>query len=185
MVKNVVNKNEYQETQFLYQRDDKFYYQLNIIVDTVESYYICLSEVYDHVPDYDEHKQLFSDYLSKCKKHKIEELNQYDKSANVNCFYINGIEAWLDKATRVGLSNSISMEKSVGFEETVLYLNGIELSIPVDKALEMLVALEMYALNCYRQTEKHRANIQSLDAIKDVEEYDITTGYPDKLSLSI
>ena len=62
-----------------------------------------------------------------------------DKSDGVNCFYCNGKPAWLDKATRVGLVNSLTMEKAAGRTETVLWLNGEMLTLGVDDALQMMV----------------------------------------------
>lgn len=42
---------------------------------------------------------------------KISEIQVFDKSTNVNSFDLLGKSMWLDKSTRVGLFNSISIEK--------------------------------------------------------------------------
>jgi hypothetical protein len=72
--------------------------------------------------------------LDKEKNKKIQNIKDYDKSDSVNVFYVNGKSAWLDKATRVGLVNSLNMEKSAGKEKSVLYLNGDKIDIGVDEA---------------------------------------------------
>lgn len=42
---------------------------------------------------------------------KVFEIQSFDKSINVNSFKLLGKSMWLDKNTRVGLFNSISIEK--------------------------------------------------------------------------
>jgi hypothetical protein len=66
-----------------------------------------------------------------------------------------------------------------------LYLNGIALTIGIEQAQQMLAALELYALDCYRKTEEHKATINALSVIEDVEKYDVTLGYPEQLRLEV
>ena len=89
---------------------------------------------------------------------------------------------WLDKSTRVGLFNSISIEKETGKTDTALWFNGVKYLISVSDALAMLNALELYALNCYNVTQSHIAAVNVLNSIEDIEGYDYTSGYPAKLS---
>ena len=112
------------------------------------------------------------------KSIKTREIAEYDTSDNVNIFEIGGVRAWLDKATRVGLKNSLVVEQEAGHETTTLFLNGIALTLPVKKAVTMLDELELYAIECYRQTEVHKAAVAALSVIEDVEGYDYTAGYP-------
>lgn len=113
----------------------------------------------------------------------LAEIESYDKSDKVNSFTLDGDDVWLDKATRVGLMNSTQIEKSSGHDETVLWFGGKSYTIPCDLAIQMLSALEMYALECYNVTARHKAEIDSLQTIEEVENYDYKTGYPDKLDL--
>jgi hypothetical protein len=46
----------------------------------------------------------------------------------------------------------------------------------------MLGLVEVYASDALNVTESHKAAINALDDIEDVEAYDYTVGYPDKLS---
>ena len=48
------------------------------------------------------------------KKAKIAEIASYDTSDKVNGFILNGQIVWLDKATRVGLMNSTTIERDLG-----------------------------------------------------------------------
>lgn len=117
------------------------------------------------------------------KERKLQEITSYDTSSNVNGFILDGEEVWLDKDTRVGLMNSITIEKSVGRETTTLWFGGKNYTIPCDTAIQMLIALEIYALGCYNATAQHKANVESLITIKDIDAYDYKSGYPEKLNL--
>ena len=184
MVKNIINKSEYTEIVPAFIRNNKQYYHLNInpqdIADS-EKMYVVLSHTYDHYPTQEDKDKLYADYLALCKRVRIAEVERYDKSEQVNGLYLAGQHCWLAKATRVGLANSIAIEKAAGKTETTLYLNGIALTIGIDEAQQMLSALELYALDCYRKTEEHKATINALSIIEEVEKYDVTQGYPEKL----
>lgn len=123
--------------------------------------------------------------LEKAKECTIKKIDQYDKSSNVNSFLLNGESVWVDKDTRVGLMNSINIEKNSGKEESVLWLNGMCITVNCDAAIQMLSSLELYALACYNKTAEHKLAVNQLTDIKEVESYDYTTGYPDKLSFTI
>lgn len=122
--------------------------------------------------------------LVSAKEKKISEITSYDTSSSVNSFFLDDMEVWLDKATRVGLMNSTQIEKAAGNENTTLWMNNISLVINCDKAIQMLSALEMYALECFNKTAEHKSNVMKLTTVKEVEDYDFTVGYPEKLRLT-
>lgn len=123
--------------------------------------------------------------LDQAKKEVIKKIDEYDTSVNVNSFKLNGVDVWLSKDTRVGLMNSISIEKSAGKEQSVLWFNNIYITINCDSAIQMLSALELYAINCYNKTAEHKVNVQNLFSIEEVYNYDYTQGYPSKLEFTI
>ena len=86
--------------------------------------------------------------LDQAKKEIIRKIDEYDTSVNVNSFKLNGVDVWLSKDTRVGLMNSISIEKDAGKEQSVLWFNSICVTVNCDSAIQMLSALELYALDC-------------------------------------
>ena len=59
-------------------------------------------------------------------KNKVSEIQVFDKSECVNSFELSGRSMWLDKSTRVGLFNSISIEKQIGKSDTVLWYDAIK-----------------------------------------------------------
>lgn len=123
--------------------------------------------------------------LEEAKAEKIAEITDYDTSSSVNGFMLNGLLVWLDKATRVGLMNSTTIAKAAGQETTTLWLKGIKLVVDCDKAIQLLSALEMYALKCFNVTASHKAAVGELKSIEEVEVYDYKTGYPKMLEMSV
>ena len=110
---------------------------------------------------------------------------EYDNSAEVNSFYLNGKRVWFDKATRVGLFNILNIEKASNTETTTLWFNNTSIEIQVDKAIALLTTVEKYAKQCYDNTQKHYVEINQLESIEDCLQYDITAGYPDILNIKV
>lgn len=118
------------------------------------------------------------------KKMKINEINEYDQSSNVNLFYLAGQPMWLDAPTRQTLRISIESYIAMGIETVTKWFGGQQFTFPTTAWLQMLNALEVYAAEALNVTEAHKAAVMAMDNIEDVEEYDITIGYPEKLNLS-
>jgi hypothetical protein len=119
--------------------------------------------------------------LNREKEYKIEDIIRHDSSQEVNCFYIEGQEMWLDKATRVGLKLRFDAELASGQTNTTLWYEGIPFNLELVNAVQMLNAIELYASACYDNTQSHIANVKSMETIDDIKNYDYRTGYPDKL----
>lgn len=115
----------------------------------------------------------------------VAAIHEYDASPAVNSFFLANKQMWLDKATRVGLANSISIERAAGKETTTLWFDAHQYEIPIDVALQMLSALELYALDCYNITQAHIATVRLLDNVETLEGYDYTAGYPERLTFNI
>ena len=122
--------------------------------------------------------------LNQSKLIKINEINEYDQSSNVNLFYLAGQPMWLDAPTRQTLRISIESYIAMGIENVTKWFGGQQFTFPTTAWLQMLNALEVYAAEALNVTEAHKAAIMAMDNIEDVEEYDITIGYPEKLNLS-
>lgn len=143
--------------------------------------------------DEEEVKNAFDEYiqgiekikLQQVKQDKLQEIDTYDLSSAVNGFMLNGLLVWLDKATRVGLMNSTTIAKAAGQETTTLWLGGLKLVVDCDKAIQLLSALEMYALECFNVTASHKAAVNELTTIEEVIAYDYKTGYPKMLEMSV
>lgn len=128
--------------------------------------------------------RLAASELATAKARKLAEIDTYDTSGEVNNFLVDGSNTWLDKATRVGLMNSTTIAQSSGLEKVTLWFGNTQLMLTCDKAISLLSAIEMYAVQCFDTTARHKAAIGNLTTIEEVEKYDITAGYPERLEIT-
>lgn len=129
--------------------------------------------------------KLAASELATAKAQKLAEIDAYDTSSAVNGFTLNGTVVWLDKSTRVGLMNSTTITKAMGQPTTTLWLGESKMEVPCDTAIQLLSALEMYALECFNVTAAHKKAVSELTTIGEVEKYDITAGYPAQLKMEV
>lgn len=122
------------------------------------------------------------EYMRKAMLYYIE---KYDTSSSVNGFDLNGMQTWLDKATRVGLMNSINVTQRAGGQKIELWLGNYKLELDCNKAIELLSKIEMYAMNCFNITSIHKKQVSEFSNIEDFLNYDYKSGYPDKLIINI
>lgn len=119
--------------------------------------------------------------LQEAKNHLKVTIQEYDSSESVNSFTIQDYQVWLDKATRAGLMLRFQAEQASGKTDTVLWYNGMQFPLQIDLALQMLYAIELYASQCYDNTQKHLSMVDNITTLDDLNLYDYTQGYPDKL----
>lgn len=134
-------------------------------------------------------KEVFEMKLRELPKRTIEQakaemknqIHSYDGSENVNAFFIQGLQVWLDKATRAGLKLRFEAEMASGQTDTTLWYENMQFPLSLENAIQMLYAIEIYASACYDNTQRHLAEVDKLETIEDVDAYDYTAGYPEKL----
>lgn len=190
-IKTFIPQGDYKEK---YENGDMVVRHLGAVLDEKMGVYECY-ECTVPVSEYneDEVQEAFAWFVSKmdalkleqAKVEKIAEITAYDTSSSVNGFLLNGVLEWLDKATRVGLMNSTNIAKAAGQKTTTLWLGGAKFVIDCDKAIRLLSALEMYALECFNVTASHKAAVGWLMSLEEVETYDYKTGYPKMLEMSV
>ena len=122
--------------------------------------------------------------LEQAKMEKIAEIEMYDQSDAVNLFYLASQPMWLDAQTRQTLRISIESYVAMGRETATKWFGGHQFTFPTNVWLQMLNALEVYAAEALNVTESHKADVMALDSIEEIEAYDITAGYPEKLNLT-
>ena len=119
------------------------------------------------------------------QKMVLAEIEKHDTSPSVNGFMLNGQRVWLNKDTRVGLMNSTSIAKAMGKTTTTLWFGGMQIEVNCDKAIGLLSALEMYALECFNVTAAHKKAVAELNTVEEVLGYDYTKGYPEQLRMEV
>lgn len=123
--------------------------------------------------------------LEVAKAEKIAQITAYDTSEAVNSFTLGNATMWISRDDRVSIMNSTTILKNAGETTTTLWYGGQKYTLPCDTLIQILSALEIYALQCYDVTEEHKAAVNALTTIEEVDAYDYTIGYPEKLSFEV
>lgn len=190
-IKTLIPESQYKQ---IYSSGNTIVYHIGTTFNNEKNTYECYEcTVPASTFNEDKIKESFSEFIAKinaiqlkqAKADKIAEITAYDTSSSVNGFMLNGLLVWLDKATRVGLMNSTTIAKAAGQQTTTLWLKGIKLVVDCDKAIQLLSELEMYALECFNVTASHKAAVNELKTIEEVEAYDYKKGYPKMLEMSV
>ena len=125
-----------------------------------------------------------NDVLPRLREYVINNISVFDNSSDVNSCTIDNQVLWLDKDTRLTLRQRFAAEKASGITSTTLWYGTYKFTLSVNKALNILNDIEIYACKCYDITAAHKATVQSMTDIKDILSYDFKSGYPDKLSFT-
>lgn len=120
--------------------------------------------------------------IEKAKKQKINEVKKFDSSSEVNSFFLNDQQLWLDKATRVGLMNTLETLISLNIPKYALWFNYVSYELDVDDAITMLKSLEFYAVKSFAATQKHIRNILDLTTEEEILLYNYKADYPEVLT---
>lgn len=122
--------------------------------------------------------------LAQAKAKKLDQIAQYDSSANVNAFTVNGVIMWLNFDERSRLKASLEAAIATGEATMVKFFAGMRFEYPVATWQQMIIAVENYAGQCLNVSDTHMANVTEMDNIADVENYDYRVNYPPKLEFS-
>lgn len=125
--------------------------------------------------------------VDNAKATKIAEIDAYDKSREVEWFIVDGVGMWYDAPKRATIRNLVESSIKEGRDTITLWTEEepiIPIDVPCEMALALLAKLEVYAGDCLANTQKHKAAVNALTSVEEIEVYDYKTGYPDKLNLS-
>ena len=119
--------------------------------------------------------------LARAKASKIAELEAYDASDAINSFSVDGKQMWVPADKRAVLRTSIEAYKALGAENITKVWSGQDYTFPVAVWNTMLNKVEVYASECFNQTQRHAAAINTLNTLEEIADYDYTVDYPEKL----
>lgn len=122
------------------------------------------------------------DLVAEAKENKLKELEDYDKSNAVNEFILNGNPMWIELELRKSVAHDLNVLKAKGIKNYTFWNGSTPIGLPVSAFESILNDEELYALECFNVTASHKANIEKLETIDDINAYDFTVGYPDKLT---
>ena len=117
------------------------------------------------------------------KAAKIAEIAAYSDSDAVNSLTFHGIKTWLTRTVRDGYNTSITAAKNLGEANVTFMVGDNEKQLPVEQARRVLDLVQRYADACFIVTERHKIAVRTLQTVEEVEAYDYTVGYPEKLKL--
>lgn len=166
-----------------YINDNNEYYD-GISVVIGDTRYVSPSEELILQAGYHKVEEPQADPLELARGNKLMAIEDYDQSDNVNQFFLGGMPMWLDAPTRQQLRISIEAYQATGTETVTKWFGGQQFTFPTSAWLQMLNALEVYAAEALNVTEAHKAAVMAMDNVDDIEDYDITAGYPEKLNLT-
>lgn len=119
------------------------------------------------------------------RANKLRELTAYDSSSEVNTFYVNDLALWLSREERVVIKDRFQREYNDGKEITKLRYSGLSIELSPATGIQLIDMVSSYADKCFDATETHKENINALETIEEINNYDYTTGYPEKIQISI
>lgn len=121
--------------------------------------------------------------IDMAKAAKIAQIAAYSDSDAVNSLTFNGLKTWLTRTVRDGYDTSITAAKNLGEANVTFMVGDNEMQLPVEQARRVLDLVQRYADACYLVTERHKIAVRALQTVEEVESYDYTVGYPEKLAL--
>lgn len=131
--------------------------------------YVCVEDVEDE--------------LQRAKEVKIAEIAAYSDSDAVNSLTFNGLKTWLTPNVRANYLVSLDAAELLGETDITFVVEGMQASLPIKQVRLLLAKIQRYADACYIVTERHKIAVKSLQTVEEVEKYDYTKGYPEKLKL--
>lgn len=188
-VKSIIPTDKYQEIE---SRGDRFL--VHFSPSEVDG---CIECVECSVPvegfDSKEARSMYELWVSKqqekdlfwAKSKKLEEINEYDKSAEVNTFFLNEQPRWLEYEERSKIYDGNERLRSEGRVNTTLWIGTERFDSTIEAAQKLISQLEVYAKDCFNVTATHKRNVSALTSVDDIRSYDYKTGYPEKLHLTL
>lgn len=112
-----------------------------------------------------------------------EKINAYDTSKYVESFSINGVEIWLGSELRNKVRENLETCNRFNETETILRFNGMSFPVSVEQGWQMYYLVLKYARDCWNVTQEHLAEVEKLQSIEEIKNYNYKSGYPEKLTL--
>lgn len=128
---------------------------------------------------------VYEENIEDIRFNKLNELYIYDKSENVNSFTVNGITAWFSVQERNNYAQSIQAAKVLNQDTLTFFIGNITLQVPTTTAEQLLASIQLYADAAFIVTKQHEIAISALETKEEIEAYDFTTGYPEKLVFNL
>ena len=125
-----------------------------------------------------------AEILERSRQEKLSALEAFDSSDAINSFEVGGVSLWVPADKRAVLRTSIEAYKALGAESITKVWEGEEYTFPITAWDTMLNQVEVYASECFNQTQRHKAAIAGLSTVEEIEGYEFD-GYPERLRFEV
>jgi hypothetical protein len=123
--------------------------------------------------------------IEDAKKEKLIALGLFDTSEAVNSFSLYGMPFWITADERAKFSTSIACAELMGEEVIEIPLAGQFFTLPILQAKMLLASIQRYADRAAIVTARHKAAIEALESVEEVDAYNFIAGYPERVTLEI
>ena len=123
--------------------------------------------------------------LEEAKDMLLRNIESYDNSTSVNGFVLNGQKVWLDFELRDRVYQGNERLQRIGRTDTTLWLGNQCYNLSIEQAQNIISHIEAYAKDCYNVTAAHKAAVEKLQTVEEMEAYDYTQGYPEQLRMEV
>lgn len=169
---------DYKNGFFVLLNDEQWQFHLdNPKASEASAYYLFTPQV--KIPTEEE-------LLADAKRLAVIKIENYSHSNNVDQFTVNGdVKGWLTPTERSNYLQSITSAELLGEESVEFFVGNNKFALDLQTARFMLAKIQRYADASYIVTTEHKIAVNGLTTIEDVENFDITAGYPEKLNFEI
>ena len=108
-------------------------------------------------------------------------IDNYANSTAVNELTFKGVKLWLSPEIRANYNVSLDAAQLLKEKNITFSLGNQLVTLSIDEARIILAKIQRYADATFIVTSKHKAEVEKLASIEEVENYNITEGYPPKL----
>ena len=119
--------------------------------------------------------------LEEARQNKLNEIEEYNNSSEVNSFTVNNFETWIPVELRAVFKTSLDSYIALDMPTMTKIWEGTEYTTSPQNWLQMYYRVEVYANKCQLVTDRHKIAVNAMDNIEDIEAFDITSDYPEKL----
>lgn len=116
------------------------------------------------------------------KARKIAEIEDYSNSSSVNDLTFKGLHTWVTPGVRANYLVSLDAAELLGEKDITFVVEGVQVTLAIEKVRIILAQIQRYADACYIVTEGHKRAVRALENVDEVRGYDFTKGYPNKLN---
>lgn len=125
--------------------------------------------------------------VEEARDEMLDNIRSFDQSDGVNSFIVNNtFSAWFTIEERLNYQRSIDAALAINPDmDLIFFIGDVELSIKPQTASLMLSQIQLYADTCYVVTKRHKLAVENMATIEEIDNYDYTMGYPEKLNFEL